>query len=137
MINAVLVTDPRLRAGFEAINQAHADALTASLRPNPTLYLDIQLLPLTRPFTPDATGGPPQQDVNLTYPIDWYLFGKRAANMAAAAQGVRVSEAEFATLVNPQRGIPPQANVIASAMFFIALALVLVAQIRTIRRKEA
>ncbi len=39
--------------------------------------------------------------------------------------------------VSATRGIPAQANVIASAMFFIALALVLVAQIRTIRRKEA
>ena len=99
VINAVLLADPRLRAGFEAISQAHADALAASLRPNPTLYLDIQLLPLTRPFTPDMTGGPPQQDVNLTYPIDWYVFGKRAANMAAAALGVRVSEADFADRV--------------------------------------
>jgi spermidine/putrescine transport system permease protein len=39
--------------------------------------------------------------------------------------------------VSATRGIPAQANVIASAMFFIALALVLIAQIRTIRRKEA
>ncbi len=39
--------------------------------------------------------------------------------------------------VSATRGIPAQANVIASAMFFIALAIVLVAQIRTIRRKEA
>jgi spermidine/putrescine transport system permease protein len=38
--------------------------------------------------------------------------------------------------VSATRGIPAQANVIASAMFFIALALVLVTQIRTIRRKE-
>lgn len=99
VINAVLVSDPKLRSGFEAINQANADALAASLKPNPTLYLDIQLLPLTRPFTPDMTGGPPQQDVNLSYPIDWYVFGKRAANMAAAAQGVKVSEADFSDQV--------------------------------------
>ena len=39
--------------------------------------------------------------------------------------------------VSATRGIPAQANVIASAMFFIALAIVLVAQIRNIRRKEA
>jgi len=39
--------------------------------------------------------------------------------------------------VSATRGIPAQANVIASAMFFVALGLVLVAQIRTIRRKEA
>lgn len=99
VINAVLVSDPRLRAGFEAVNQANADALTASLRPNPTLFTDAQLLPLTRPFTATAQGGPPQQDVQVTYPIDWFVFGKRAANMAAAALGVRVSEAEFADRV--------------------------------------
>jgi cobalt-zinc-cadmium efflux system outer membrane protein len=99
VINAVLVSDPKLRAGFEAINQASADALTASLRPNPTLFHDIQLLPLTRPFTPTRQGGPPQEDVQITYPIDWYLFGKRAANMVAAAHGVRVSESEFADRV--------------------------------------
>ena len=39
--------------------------------------------------------------------------------------------------VSATRGIPAQANVIASAMFFIALAIVLVAQIRNLRRKEA
>lgn len=96
VINAVLVSDPKLRAGFEAINQAHADALTVSLRPNPTLFTDAQLLPLTRPFTPTRQGGPPQQDAQVTYPIDWWLFGKRAAAMAAAAHGVKVSEADFA-----------------------------------------
>jgi spermidine/putrescine transport system permease protein len=39
--------------------------------------------------------------------------------------------------VSATRGIPAQANVIASAMFFIALAIVLVAQTRNIRRKES
>lgn len=38
--------------------------------------------------------------------------------------------------VSATRGIPAQANVIASAMFFVALAIVMVAQIRNIRRKE-
>lgn len=98
-INACLLADPKLRAGFEAINQAHADALTASLKPNPVLFTDIQLLPLTRPFTVDRQGGPPQQDVQIGYPIDWFLFGKRAAAMASAGLGVRVSEAEFADLI--------------------------------------
>jgi cobalt-zinc-cadmium efflux system outer membrane protein len=91
----VLVNDPKLRSGFEAINQANADALTASLRPNPSLFTDAQLLPLTRPFTVDRQGGPPQQDLQVTYPIDWYLFGKRAANMAVAAGAVKVSESDF------------------------------------------
>jgi cobalt-zinc-cadmium efflux system outer membrane protein len=98
-INTTLLMDPRLRAGFQAINQASADALTASLKPNPELFTDVQLLPLTRPFTPTATGGPPQQDVNLTYPIDWYLFGKRAAEMASTALGVQVAQWQYQNLI--------------------------------------
>lgn len=99
IINTTLLADPKLRAGFEAINQAHAEALQASLRPNPTFGIAQTLLPLTRPFTEDAQGGPPQLDLGISYPIDWYVFGKRAAAMQAAALGVRASEAEFADLV--------------------------------------
>src|SRR5262249_215304 len=44
-------------------------------------------------------GGPPQTDYQLGYAIDWFLFGKRAAAMASAAAGVRVSEADYADLV--------------------------------------
>lgn len=99
VINATLLADPKLRAGFEAINQAYGDALTASLKPNPTFNINQTLLPLTRPFTVDAQGGPPQLDIGLAYPIDWFLFGKRAAAMQAATLGVRASEAEYADLV--------------------------------------
>jgi cobalt-zinc-cadmium efflux system outer membrane protein len=99
VINTTLLADPQLRAGFEAINQAYGDALTASLRPNPTFNINQTLLPLTRPFTVDRQGGPPQLDIGLAYPIDWFLFGKRAAAMQAATLGVRVSESEFADLV--------------------------------------
>lgn len=99
VINATLLADPKLRAGFEAINQANGEALQASLRPNPTFAIAQTLLPLTRPFTEDAQGGPPQLDVGVSFPIDWFVFGKRAAAMQAAALGVRVSEAEFADLV--------------------------------------
>lgn len=98
-INACLIADPKIRAGLEAINQANADALTAALKPNPVLWSDIQLLPLTRPFTATKQGGPPQFDVQLAYPIDWFLFGKRAATMASAARGLRVSETDYANLV--------------------------------------
>ena len=99
VINLCLLSDPRLRSGFEAINQANADALTSSLFPNPTIYTDIQMLPYSRPFTVTRQGGPPQQDALVTYPIDWFLFGKRAASMASAALGVRVSEAAYNDLV--------------------------------------
>lgn len=98
-INATLLADPKIRAGLEEINQAHADSLTASLTPNPELNADVQLLPLTRPFTVTEQGGPPQMDFLVGYPIDWFLFGKRAAAMASASLGVRVSEAEYADLV--------------------------------------
>jgi outer membrane protein, heavy metal efflux system len=98
-INTTLIADPKLRAGFEAINQANAELLTASLPPNPSLNLDAQLLPLGRPFTVDKQGGPPQGDAQLSYQIDWYLFGKRAAAMASASLGVRVSEADYADLI--------------------------------------
>lgn len=98
-VNATLLADPKIRAGLEAINQANADLLTTSLPPNPTLTSDIQLLPLTRPFTVTRQGGPPQTDHQISYPIDWFLFGKRAAAMASAATGVRISEADYADLV--------------------------------------
>lgn len=39
--------------------------------------------------------------------------------------------------VSATRGIPAQANVIASAMFFIALAIVVIAQVRSSRKKES
>lgn len=98
-VQLCLINDPQLRAGLEAISQANADALTASLKPNPILFTDIQLLPLTRPFTPTRQGGPPQQDVQLGLPIDWLLFGKRAAAMASAAQGVQISQADYEDLI--------------------------------------
>jgi cobalt-zinc-cadmium efflux system outer membrane protein len=51
-------------------------------------------LPL-RPFTPVRPGGPPELDVIATFPIDWYLFGKRAAAMVNAEIGVAVSNADY------------------------------------------
>lgn len=88
-----------LRTGFEAINQSHADALTASLAPNPQFFTDIQLLPLTHTFSPERQGGPPQFDAIVSYPIDWFLFGKRTAQMQATDLSVRVSEAEYQNLI--------------------------------------
>jgi cobalt-zinc-cadmium efflux system outer membrane protein len=98
-INAALLADPKIRAGLEVINQANADLLTSSLLPNPSLFSDIQLLPLTRAFTPTDQGGPPQMDYQVGLPIDWFLFGKRAAAMASARAGVRISEADYADLI--------------------------------------
>jgi len=98
-IRLCLANDPKLRAGLELIHQARAERCTASLRPNPELSIGASLLPLGRPYTPEEPGGPPEFDVGLSYPIDWFLFGKRAAALASAKAGLHVSEAEYADLV--------------------------------------
>jgi len=98
-IRACLMNDPKIRAGLEAISQAQADAWTASLKPNPEVVVAAILLPLSRRFTVEDPAGPSEFDVGFSYPIDWFLFGKRAAAMCSACVGVSVSEAEYADLV--------------------------------------
>ncbi|MDD5273415.1 MAG: TolC family protein [Methylovulum sp.] len=98
-VQTALQADPRIAAAFEGINQAQADLLTAGLLPNPQISTDIQLLPLTRAFTVTRQGGPPQFDFNVAMPIDWFLFGKRAAAIVSGEQGVGVAEADFANTV--------------------------------------
>jgi cobalt-zinc-cadmium efflux system outer membrane protein len=108
---AILVTlsaDPKLRAALENISQAQADLLTSSLTPNPTLTADALLLPLRR-IRLDEQGGPPQTDWLLGYPIDWFLFGKRAAAIESSRLGVDVSAADYADQVRQR-----VANVIAA-----------------------
>ena len=97
-VNTTLMADPKLRAGLETIQQANADLRTSSLPPNPTLVAQGQYLPL-RPFTPEKPGGPSEFDVQVGYPIDWFVFGKRAAAIASARLGVRHSEADYADLI--------------------------------------
>jgi outer membrane protein, heavy metal efflux system len=107
-ILATLRADPKLQAALENVNQANADLLTSSLPPNPTLTGDGIFLPLRR-STPDRPVGPPQTDYLLAYPIDWYLFGKRAAAIESARLGVDVSAADYADQVRQR-----VANVIAA-----------------------
>jgi cobalt-zinc-cadmium efflux system outer membrane protein len=97
-VSITLFADPKIRAGLEGITQANADLLTSSLFPNPTFLADGIFIPLQR-WSPDRPGGPPQSDAQLSYPIDWFLFGKRAAAMASATLGVRQSEADYANLI--------------------------------------
>ncbi len=97
-ISLTITSDPKIRAGLETVNQANADLLTSSLLPNPTFLTDGIFLPLQK-WTPDRPGGPPQMDVQLSYSIDWFLFGKRVAAMASASAGVRASEADYADLI--------------------------------------
>ena len=58
-----------LRARSLELPQAEADILTASLRANPLLYADSQLIPYGS-YSRERPGGPIQYDVNITYPID-------------------------------------------------------------------
>ncbi len=98
-IQTALEADPKIRAGLEAVTQAKADLLTASLPRNPQFSTGGTLLPLDQPFTVNRQGGPPQFDVGMSYPIDWFLFGKRAAAISSARFGIDVSAADFADLV--------------------------------------
>lgn len=94
-----LQTHPTIGAALETIRQTQGDYLQSTLPPNPTVYTDIQMLPFGRPFKPTKQGGPTQQDVFVTYPIDWFLFGKRAAAMAVTHYGIHVSQADFQDLI--------------------------------------
>jgi hypothetical protein len=70
-IQLCLLNNPTIRAGLEAIQQAQADWVTASLPPNPEVTVGAALLPLSRPFTVDEPGGPSEFDVGFSYPVDW------------------------------------------------------------------
>jgi len=102
-IHQCIVANLTIRAGGEKIAQAEADFTQASLIPNPTLLLDTLLNPYPGSrFTVQRQGGPPQQDLAVTFPIDWCLFGKRVAAMEAARLGVDVAAADVANLVRLQ-----------------------------------
>lgn len=69
-----------------------ADVLTSSLRNNPILYADSQMVPYGR-YDRTNAGGPPQYDLNVTFPID--ANGKRKARIAVAKAAKRVTEAQL------------------------------------------
>ncbi|MFO0893093.1 MAG: TolC family protein [Isosphaeraceae bacterium] len=88
-----------LRAQFHEISKARADILTASLRANPILYADSQLIPYGN-FSKERPGGETQYDLNITYPLD--LSHKRQARTAVACQAKRVIEAQYQDAVRLQ-----------------------------------
>ena len=97
-MSETLQSDAKLRAAMEAIRQAEGDLKTSSLPPNPSVQINGVFLPL-RTFTPERPGGPPELDVIGSWPVDWYIFGKRAAAMANAEIGVSVSNADYSDQV--------------------------------------
>src|SRR5262249_3444458 len=98
-IDRVVRQNLNLIAYRHEIDMARADVLTASLRANPIFYADTQLQPYGH-YTRANPGGPPQYDVNLTYPLD--VSHKRQARTVVAAQAQRVIEAQFQDAVRIQ-----------------------------------
>jgi cobalt-zinc-cadmium efflux system outer membrane protein len=82
----------RLRALAMELPQAQADVLTASLRANPILYADSQLVPYGS-FNMQRPGGPTQYDLNVSHPIDY--SHKRQARTRYAGQALRVMELQY------------------------------------------
>ncbi|MEO6810818.1 MAG: TolC family protein [Isosphaeraceae bacterium] len=88
-----------LRGKFYEIPQAEADILTASLRANPLIYADSQLIPYGQ-YSRTRPGGPLQYDLNITYPLD--VTRKRIARTAVATQAKRVLQAQYQDAVRVQ-----------------------------------
>ncbi|MCL2305012.1 MAG: TolC family protein [Planctomycetaceae bacterium] len=100
VISQVLTSDPKLRIGNEEIRQARAEYWTSSLPPNPIFTAEGGVLPFNRNrITPDRPGGPPELNLQVEFPIDWFLFAKRKAAMNSAAWDVRQSQAAYADLI--------------------------------------
>lgn len=98
-VQRALEADPQIKAGIENIRQAEADLVSAGLLPNPEALSDLLMMPWGQPFRPTRQGGPTQTDVFVSFPIDWFLFGKRAAAIVTAQKGVDVATAHFADLI--------------------------------------
>jgi outer membrane protein, heavy metal efflux system len=98
-IQTALKTDPRISAALENVRQTEADLTTAGLIPNPGFSTSGTLMPLNREFTVNRQGGPPQFDAGVAMPIDWFLFGKRAAAITSGEYGVDAASADFANTI--------------------------------------
>ncbi len=91
-IERLLRENLALRALSYQIPAAQADVLTASLRANPVVYADAQLVPYGK-YDRDKSGGPTQYDLNVTHPVDY--SGKRVARAIAAERVVDVVSAQY------------------------------------------
>lgn len=88
-----------LRSQAFELPQADADILTASLRANPILFADAQLIPYGS-FSPAREGGQTQYDLNISYPLD--LTRKRQARILVARRAKNVLEAQYQDAVRLQ-----------------------------------
>ena len=83
------------------IPSAQADILTASLRGNPILYADSQLIPYGA-YSGTRQGGPLQYDLNVSQPVDYSR--KRLARVALATKTKKAIEFQYAEAVRVQIG---------------------------------
>ena len=83
------------------IPQADAEILTASLRGNPLVFTDAQLVPYG-PYTSARPTGPTEYDISITQPID--ISQKRRARVAVARAAKSTVEAQFQDAARRQIG---------------------------------
>ena len=98
VISAMLTSDPRLRIGQEDIRQAQAELWTSSLLPNPEFTAEGGALPFRRVGRGEYEGTP-EMNFHVEFPVDWFLFAKRQAEMNSARWEVRQAHAEYADLI--------------------------------------
>ncbi len=90
---------PSIRVAREAVNQADAELHSAFLAPNPTLLIEGGMLPLSRGYSVHEPGGPSEFSGEISYPIDWAIFGKRKAAAAGAKIGTAAARDELADVL--------------------------------------
>lgn len=98
-IQTALENDPQIQSSVETIKQAEANLISAGLLPNPVVSGSVSLMPLNQPFSVNRQGGPPQTDMAVSFPLDWFLFGKRATQIVSAQKNVDVVIAGHADFV--------------------------------------
>ncbi len=98
-INQLMQQNLDLHAARMEIPMADADVLTANLRANPIFYADGELLPYGH-FSFLRPGGPPQFDVNVSYPLD--VTFKRQARTRSAREARNVTEAQLQDAIRNQ-----------------------------------
>jgi cobalt-zinc-cadmium efflux system outer membrane protein len=123
-IEEALAQAPDVLAGLETVIQSRADLKTASLYPNPGLTAGTTLQPLGTTYTPTNPGGPAQYNVDLTIPLDPFVFGKIGAAKESARRAVDVAGADLADLKRSRAGD------VASAFFDVLQAKALLALVR-------
>ena len=86
-----------LMAAKYDVSSARADELTAGLWYNPSLVVDAVSQPFGSNWNQTTAGGPRQNDVVVSYPLD--ITGKKSKGLESAHQAAKAAEANFQDLV--------------------------------------